>query len=772
MPINFVRPSAAFTGHKWALALERTPILDTEGAEEYQYVILAKAFPVTTAGVITHDDSHADNIFTAYPPTDEYEDPSYQNAPFSGGTSGCSATIVFHSGTFSSAPGGTISLTDSKGDTLTYTATSSTPSGANREFLCSGPAASAVAQNFKTLVNSSSGHGGTIIATRSAGSVLLVQNGMLAASAAYSNGNTPITYSAFSGMLSGTAPTQFSGGVDAVSAGSASGFSVLRLTDGYNTIEQAVSALKIKVVDTPPSSVPTASAAAVGAFNGSANFGTSKYVDISGMRSDWSAVSGTAMAAQQRVYFTVPLDYSLNTAFSACSQVSATALLGRGEVAINQQTSFNSSNPTSEPPPATAEMKMCCCKYTNTSLVNLWVIMERGDDTGTRKVKIRGKMSKAVSKIEHCVEDSTNPKCGDDSCVAKATINTYISQTKGGTANSPCKSRGKKRIANDLDNNKNVEDGEVMATGGIKGENRGTFYGWKGGKSELGTAVAVCIRYHIKKTVWLRTNIDRLITNCTSDCPSSDDSGDVSKEFHNDFSITEPGCGNPGPGGAGSLDHPNGLRGSILSGIADAFSGTAGGAADIDSDLVDGDKDWGWNGDDSGTIDNGQAGNTHGGVGGEADKGFDDIFYPKLARDDSVKANGWFRQTEKGKVVDCVKKSDAGKDEHSKDMGNSADNPIVPPKDMFDDTGSFIEVNTFESGGPNDNWDYGSKGTQGRQNNQVNQNGQELCEWLLANADGFQDSDLGVGGTNGSRRGHNACKEEIKCSVDVSKKTM
>ena len=771
MPINFIRPSAAFTGHKWALALSRELTPNDEGIEEYHYPIIAKAFPTTTAGVIAHDDSHADNIFTAYPTTDAYDDLYYHNIPYSGGTSGCSATVVFHSGTFSSSPGGTITLTDSKGEAVTYTATSGAPSGVNGEFLCSGPAASAVAENFKTLINSASGHAGSITATRSGGSVLLVQNGMNAPLAAYASGNTSITYSAFSGMLSGTAPTQFSGCVDSVSAGSTSGFSVIRLTDGYGTIEQAVSALKIKVVDVPPSSVAYASAGEAGVFDGSANFGTGKYVDISGMRSDWSAVSGTAIAAHQRVYFTVPLSYSLNTAFSAISQVSATALLGRSNIALGRQRTGGNIGATYEPPPATAQMAMCCCKYTSVNKFQMWVLMAISGKDGTRNIRIRGSMSRDVSKNETCIMDSDNPKCGDDICDAKSTINYYSGGHKGGKQNAPC-AGGASKMGKGFSDSEASEDGEVLLTGGqlnngdLKG---GDFGGWKGGDHEKGASMAICIRYHLNKEIWNRTNYDMKANNCSSDCPSGTSAGNVASSFNYDFTINEKGSG------AQKANHPNRLVNDLLGGMAAGAAPSVSGSAA--GDLTG--KGWSWNGDDTVNYHSDSSDSNYVAPGSpDEGKTWDDLPYPKAANEGGGDV-GWFTKGTNGRILPCLSGKRGSAAKQNKYAGNSTDNPLNPPPDMFSDSADewgYQEVNTWESGGNNTKHESpeagGTKDKQGRLNNSVNERGAELAEYMLANAEGFSDLDLGVSGTKGSKRGSNACKAAVTCTMDITKKTM
>ena len=52
MPSITTKTATAFTGHKWALALTRIPVVSKEGVEAYNYPIVSMAFPVTTGGAI------------------------------------------------------------------------------------------------------------------------------------------------------------------------------------------------------------------------------------------------------------------------------------------------------------------------------------------------------------------------------------------------------------------------------------------------------------------------------------------------------------------------------------------------------------------------------------------------------------------------------------------------------------------------------------------------------------------------------------------------
>ena len=852
MPSITTKTATAFTGHKWALALTRIPVVSKEGVEAYNYPIVSMAFPVTTGGAILHDDSAESNIFTSYPPTDTYEDPRYLSKPYSGGEGGASATLVFHSTNFSGYPSSVISLMDGRGNRKTYTATSGVPSGKDREFQVSGDAASAVAQNFIAVVNSASGHGGTIIASRSGATVTLTQNSESMQSNTWGlSGNSPISmamghpvtdegwkgrksvcrlnadgsYSCqlkyyqkpshnrgpryynwktdgdryydemwqcepcpsyerqngtndpsgtFSSMLSGAPPTQFAGGVDAAPTTSVSGFSVIRLTDGYNTVEQAVSALKIKVVDTPVSAIPSASAGVLGAFNGAAHFGMNKSVDLSGLRSDWSAVSGTALGLQaSTINFSVPLAYALNTAFSACSQASAVALLGRSEIALTRAQAGElgeTFDQTYDPNAATAGHLLCCCKYQSTNKFQMWILMSKQNNSGKRLVRIRGGMSRSGYKQRFCLTNATSRNCGGDECHAKSTTNYYMGATKG-NPQGPCSPDFPDDDGKDMNNNKVAHNGEILLTGSDKQD----FDGWNDSpaKGEVGSTLAICIRYHLTKLVHAELPVTNL-TDCTSDCSDQDDPFVKATTFDSDFVLDEKGAQNPNGHGNGDVDggHPDDLLADIFAGLGDSVSG---GLPNMHADLS-GQGVGTWAGEDA--VDG--RGNPipgtdyvydsrNGNDGWDETKTWDDLFYPKGAT--TGDNAGWHR-----KGVPCLTAGTAASHSKATSPPNSDLNPIDPPSEMFGRNGSsngYKEINTWESGGPNNSFDAGTDGeTKGRANNSVNQVGSELAEYMLSETDGFSDFDLGINGTAGSKRGSNACKAPVRCELDLTKKYM
>ena len=175
-----------------------------------------------------------------------------------------------------------------------------------------------------------------------------------------------------------------------------------------------------------------------------------------------------------------------------------------------------------------------------------------------------------------------------------------------------------------------------------------------------------------------------------------------------------------------------------------------------------------WNGGDSDFYPGNQA---NGGDGYEEGKTWDDLWYPKAATTGGN--DGFFRDGGGG----CLEEGNA--EGHSKDGGNTSDNPINPPLEAFDKHGSdtYQEINTWESGGPNTqfvNDNFGTGGG-GRENNSINKVASELAEYMLANADGFDDADGAnpIGTTVGTKRGSNGCKTEaLHCTLDLGKKTM